>query len=99
MYRVHITDDAAPYPLAYLTDSLAGMPLVAHLARHFIFPRGLGQKPSFRYQPCQWFLDIDMLAKLHRRHCCHGMEMVGCCNDDGIDVLLFIQHDHSQEGQ
>ena len=47
VHGVDIADDPAPYPLAYLTDSLAGMSLIAHLRRHLVFPCRFGQKPRF----------------------------------------------------
>ena len=79
----------APDPLADQARAVAGVALVAHLRRHLVLARRLGQHARLVTRVRQRLLHVHVLAGLHRRHGDHRVGVVRRRNDDRVDVLLL----------
>jgi len=66
--------------------------LVAHLCGDFGVARGFGDHTSFVDVVCEGFFAVDVFAELDRGHGDDGVLVVGCGDDDGVDVFLFVEH-------
>ena len=69
------------------------MPLVAHLGHHALLAGGFGQEPGFGDGMGQRLLHVHVLPPLHGSHGDHGVGVIGCRDDDRVDVVLLVQHD------
>jgi len=67
--------------------------LIPHLRGKFGFGRTFRQLAGFGDRPSKGLLDIDMLADVHTRESDGGMHVIGSGDDDGVDVLLLVEHD------
>ena len=92
VHFVHLADRAVLDPLLDQADALARAPLVAHLGDDLVLARGLGQRPRLGHRARQRLLHVDVLAELHRRHRDDGVGVVRRRDDDGVDVLLLLEH-------
>ena len=48
--------------------------------------------PRFGDRPGQRLLHVDVLAEIHRRQRDRRVHVVGRRDDDGVDVLLLVEH-------
>jgi len=88
-----ISDNTRPDQLAELPNIIAGMALIAHLSGNTVFPGCQCQSPRFVDRMGEGFLHIHMLAHLHGRHGCDGVDMVRGGNCAGVDIpVFFFQH-------
>ena len=85
-------DGTGPDQFAQATCILAGLALVAHLRGELAFARQSGDLPRFPDRVRERLFAIDMLAQFHRSHRCKGVNMIRRGNDDGVDVLLLVEH-------
>ena len=65
--------------------------LSAHLYDAVVFSRGVDHHPAFADADREWLLDVDILTGLACHHRRERVPMVGCADDDCIDVFL-LQH-------
>ena len=92
MHLAHGADDAGGEPFFEEADGFGGVPLIAHLRLHFGATRGLGDRAGFANRVREGLLAIHVFAGRQGRERDDGVRVVGCGNDDGVDVLLFFQH-------
>ena len=92
VYFAHLADESGGDPLGDLTDAFAGMALVTHLGHDLIFVRRLGEDAGFEDGVRDRLLDVDMLATAHALHGDVSVRMVGCGDDDRVDVLALVEH-------
>ncbi len=68
------------------------MALVAHLRRDFRALRLARELPRFGDRPRQRLLDVHVLAEIHRGQRDGGVHVIRRRDDDGVDVLLLLEH-------
>ncbi len=68
------------------------MALVAHLRDDLHFGGLLREVPGLVHGPAQRLLHVHVLAERHCRRRDHRMHVVGRGDDDGVDVLLLVEH-------
>ena len=88
----HLADEASGDPFGDLTDTFAGVALIAHLGDDFIFMGRLGEDARFKDGMGDRLLDVDVLSAAHALHRDVGVRMVGGGDDHGVDVLLLVEH-------
>ncbi len=88
----HVADRAGPDVFDGGARIVEGMALVAHLRCNFGFFRGARHFARFFDGPGEGLLDVNVFVKLHGGQSDGGVHVVGGGHQDGVDVLLAIQH-------
>ena len=92
MHFTDFADQSGGDPLGHLTDAFAGVALIAHLGHDIVLMGGLGEDARFEDGMGDRLLHVDVLAAAHAFHRDVGVRMVGRSDDDGVDVLLLVEH-------
>ena len=92
VHFTNFTDSAIPERLANQPDAFAGVALVAHLSGDLVLVGGGREGAGFGDVVGERFLAINMFAGLHGGHGNHRMRMIRRCDNDRVDVFLFVQH-------
>src|SRR5437870_4428331 len=92
---VHLADSARPNPFAELADGAGGMTLIAKLRHDFVLVGGSHERADFMDIMSQRLFAIDMLAAPHGFHSNDGMSVIGCADDDSIDLLTHLIEHHA----
>ena len=88
-----LADHTAPDQLDDAAAVVAGVALVAHLGDQVgVLFRQREQPSAFLDGVGQGFLHIDVDAALHRHAGGHGVVVIGRGDEDGVDVLLRVEH-------
>ena len=70
------------------------MNLSSHLGDEIVFFGKIGESSCFVDGMCQWLLAIDMLLHPHGHRGSGGVTMIGCADQNGINLaFFFFQHD------
>ncbi len=89
----HVADQPGRDPFADEPHALSRMTLDPHLRCDLGFRGRPGQGPGFEDAVGEGLLRVHVLAELHRRQGDHRVGVVGCRDDNGVDILLLLQHD------
>ena len=88
-----VTDEARLDDLHRATESVVGAALVAHLRGHFLLLGHLGHETCLVDGLCEWLLNVNVFAELHRLHTGNGVHVVRGRDGDGVDGFLhLIEH-------
>src|SRR4051812_6685391 len=88
-----VADRAGPDVLDRGSRVVPRVPLVAHLRRQLRHALRLaGELARLGNRPAQWLLHVDVLAEVHRRERDRRVHVVGCRDDDAVDVFLLVEH-------
>ncbi len=68
------------------------VPLVSHLRDDVHFAGNLAHPPGFVNRMRERLLTIDVLAQLHRHDAGRSVMVIGCGDNDRIDVLALFEH-------
>ena len=71
---------------------LVGLALVAHLGDDLVLAGRLGDGAGLEHRVRQRLLAVDVLAGPHHGHRDRGVRVVRRGDDDGVDVLLLLEH-------
>ena len=88
-----VADFAAPDDFGALAGAGIGVALVAHLRGDAVFGGPGGELLGLPDGAGQRLLTVDVLAAGHGPHGGGGVHVVGAGDEDGVDVLVLIQHD------
>jgi len=92
VYFANLADDAG---LQHLDEGFEGgcrVELDAHLRDDFVLAGRLGEFAGFVDGVCQWFFTIDVLTHFDCGHRGDGVDVVRGGDDDGIYVILLLEH-------
>src|SRR5690554_632765 len=84
--------NAGADPLDGTPAIVGGVSLVAHLRDDARSGSGFLKDTRLAYGPRERFLDVDVLSEVHCVVCGHGVEVVRSGDDDGVDVVLLVEH-------
>jgi hypothetical protein len=85
-------DHTCLYPLVDESSPVGGMAHIAHLRHDLRTFRSLTQHASLVNCVGEGFLAVDVFAQLHRGLGNHRVCVVGCSDDNSVNVLLLFEH-------
>ena len=77
----------------------ASVNLRSHLCHHFLLPRDPHQRSNFVNRMSQWLFAIAVLAPIHRFRRDNGVSVVGCRDDNRINLLVHLVQHHTIIGE
>src|SRR6185312_777004 len=87
------SDDAGRDPFVDRARAVARVALVAHLRDELLVgERRLPEDARLAHRPGERLLDVDVLARVHRRLGDDGVQVIGRGDDDAVDPLLLVEH-------
>lgn len=92
MYFGDLTDRAGCDVFVDEPRIVRGMTLIAHLRDDLRLRGALCEASTFFHGPRERLLQIHVFAERHRCKGDHGMGVVGRADDDGVDVVLLLEH-------
>ena len=92
MHFADVADGAGPDVFDGRARIVEGMALVAHLRGDFGIFRSPRHFAGFLNGPSERFLDVDVFVKLHGGERDRGVHVVGGGHQDGVNVLLAVEH-------